>query len=66
MQQMAVEASRVGASGVRRAARLQAPESGSRRSRAREGARGRELGAAGGKVVSPSAAGWVRPGGVQD
>lgn len=65
MQQMAMAASRVGALGVGRAAKLQAPESGSRRGRARGGARGLELGAAGGKVVSPSA-GRVRPGGALD
>lgn len=62
MQPMATAASPVGARAVGRAAWLQAPESGSRRGRARGGARGREPGAAGGKVVSPSA-GWVRPGG---
>lgn len=61
MQPMAMAANRVGACAVGRAAWLQAPESGSRRGRARGGARGRELGAAGGKVVSLST-GWVRPG----
>lgn len=62
MQPMATAASPVGARAVGRAAWLQAPESGNRLGRARGGARGRELGAVGGKVVS-SIAGWVRPGG---
>lgn len=62
MQPMATAASRVGARAVGRAAWLQALESRSRRGRARGGARGRELEAAGGKVVSPNT-GWVRPGG---
>lgn len=52
MQPMATAASRVGARAVGRAAWLQAPESGSRRGWARGGARGRELGAPSGKVVS--------------
>lgn len=62
MQKMATTANRVGARAVGRAAWLQALESRSRRGPARGGARDRELRAAGGKVVSPSA-GWVRPGG---
>ena len=62
MQPMASASSPVGARAVGRAAWLQAPESGNRRGRARGGAPGRELGAAGGKVVSPIT-GWVRPGG---
>lgn len=57
MQPMATAASPVGARSVGRAAWLQASESGSRRDRARGGARGRELGAAGGKVVYPRAPG---------